>query len=177
MEITRYTPQRLNDATLIHDAETGSAEWARHRKSGIGGSDIGVILGLNEYKSAYQLWAERIGLIDVEPVNNWSVRFGKAFEMPILQMWAEDNPEWEVFTTGTYCDNTYNFLQASPDALVSFAFNAGLGNLQRSQIRIRANRGDWEGAADAFRQWTRGGGKVLPGLVRRRESEIALFLS
>ena len=67
--------------------------------------------------------------------------------------------------------------QGSFDALVSFSFNAGLGNLQRSQIRIRANRGDWEGAADAFRQWTRGGGKVLPGLVRRREAEIALFLS
>jgi lysozyme len=67
--------------------------------------------------------------------------------------------------------------QGSFDALVSFAFNAGLGNLQRSQIRIKANRGDWEGAADAFRSWTRGGGKVLPGLVKRREAEIALFLS
>ena len=67
--------------------------------------------------------------------------------------------------------------QGSFDALVSFAFNAGLGNLQRSQIRMRANRDDWEGAADAFRQWTMGGGKVLPGLVKRREAEIALFLS
>lgn len=117
MEIKRYTPKKLNEATLIHDAETGSEEWARFRQSGIGGSDIGIILGLNEWKSAYQLWAERAGLIDVEPVNNWSVRFGKAFEMPILQMWAEDNPDWEVFTTGTYCDNKLNFMQASPDAL------------------------------------------------------------
>lgn len=67
--------------------------------------------------------------------------------------------------------------QGSFDALVSFAFNAGLGNLQRSQIRMRANRGDWEGAAEAFKQWTKGGGKVLPGLVKRREAEIELFLS
>jgi lysozyme len=67
--------------------------------------------------------------------------------------------------------------QGSFDALVSFAFNAGLGNLQRSTIRMRANRGDWEGAAAAFRMWTKGGGKVLPGLVKRREAEIALFLS
>jgi len=67
--------------------------------------------------------------------------------------------------------------QGSFDALVSFAYNAGLGNLQRSQIRMRANRGDWEGAAESFRQWTKGGGKVLPGLVRRREAEIALFLA
>ena len=67
--------------------------------------------------------------------------------------------------------------QGSFDALVSFSYNAGLGNLQRSQIRMRANREDWEGAAEAFRQWTKGGGQVLPGLVRRREAEIALFLS
>jgi lysozyme len=63
------------------------------------------------------------------------------------------------------------------DALVSFAFNAGLGNLQRSQIRIRANRGDWEGAAESLMDWTKGGGRVLPGLVKRREAEKALFLS
>ena len=67
--------------------------------------------------------------------------------------------------------------QGSFDALVSFAFNAGLGNLQRSTIRMKANRGDWEGAAEAFMAWTKGGGRVLPGLVRRREAEIALFLT
>jgi lysozyme len=67
--------------------------------------------------------------------------------------------------------------QGAFDALVSFAFNAGLGNLQRSQIRMRANRGDWAGAAEALMDWTKGGGKVLPGLVKRREAEKALFLS
>jgi lysozyme len=67
--------------------------------------------------------------------------------------------------------------QGSFDALVSISFNFGLGNLQRSTIRMRANREDWEGAADAFRAWTKGGGKVLPGIVKRREAEIALFLS
>jgi lysozyme len=67
--------------------------------------------------------------------------------------------------------------QGSFDALVSISFNFGLGNLQRSTIRMKANRGDWEGAAEAFRAWTKGGGKVLPGLVKRREAEIALFLS
>ncbi len=63
------------------------------------------------------------------------------------------------------------------DALVSFAFNAGLGNLQRSTIRMKANRGEWEDAAEAFMQWTKGGGKELPGLVRRRKAEKELFLS
>ena len=67
--------------------------------------------------------------------------------------------------------------QGSFDALVSISFNFGLGNLQRSTIRMKANRGDWQGAAEAFRAWTKGGGKVLPGLVKRREAEIALFLA
>jgi lysozyme len=62
------------------------------------------------------------------------------------------------------------------DALVSFAYNAGLGNLQRSQIRMKTNRDDIEGAADAFMQWTKAGGKELPGLVKRRRDERALFL-
>lgn len=67
--------------------------------------------------------------------------------------------------------------QGSFDALVSFAFNVGVGNLQRSTIRMRANRGDWEQAGDAFLLWNKAGGKVLPGLDRRRKDERALFLS
>jgi len=63
------------------------------------------------------------------------------------------------------------------DALVSFAFNVGLGNLQRSTIRIKANRQEWEEAADAFLLWNKAGSKVLPGLDRRRKDERALFLS
>ncbi len=63
------------------------------------------------------------------------------------------------------------------DALVSISFNFGLGNLQRSIIRMKANRGDWPGAAEAFMMWTKGGGKELPGLVKRRKSEVELFLS
>lgn len=67
--------------------------------------------------------------------------------------------------------------QGAFDACVSFAFNAGLGNFQRSTIRMKINRGDWEGAAEAFMQWTKGGGRELPGLVKRRKAEVALFLS
>ena len=63
------------------------------------------------------------------------------------------------------------------DALVSFSFNVGLGNLQRSSVRMRANRGDHEGAADAFLKWNKAGGKVLRGLVNRRGDERRLYLS
>jgi len=62
------------------------------------------------------------------------------------------------------------------DACVAFAFNVGTGNFQRSTIRQKILREDWEGAADAFMVWTKAGGKVLQGLVRRRQAERALFL-
>lgn len=62
------------------------------------------------------------------------------------------------------------------DSLVSFSFNVGLGNLQRSSLRMKHNRGDYEGAAEEFMKWTKGGGRVLPGLVKRRLDEQRLYL-
>ena len=69
-----------------------------------------------------------------------------------------------------------NLSQSRLDALVSFSFNVGLGNLQRSSIRMRHNRGDFAGAADEFMKWTKAAGKVLPGLVKRRTDERNLYL-
>lgn len=67
--------------------------------------------------------------------------------------------------------------QCHLDAMVSFAFNVGLGNLQSSTLRMKYNRADYAGAAEEFLKWNKAGGKVLNGLVRRREAERALFLS
>jgi lysozyme len=63
------------------------------------------------------------------------------------------------------------------DALVSFSFNVGLGSLQRSTLRMKTNRGDFDEAANEFLKWTKAGGRVLPGLVKRRNDERALYLS
>lgn len=63
------------------------------------------------------------------------------------------------------------------DAMVSFAFNVGLGSLQKSTIRMKHNRGEYSDAADEFLKWTKAGGKILPGLVKRRNDERAMYLS
>ena len=63
------------------------------------------------------------------------------------------------------------------DSCVSFAFNVGLGNFQRSTLRMKTNRGEFEDAADEFLKWTKAGGRVLPGLVKRRQDERALYLN
>lgn len=65
--------------------------------------------------------------------------------------------------------------QGQFDALVSFSFNVGLGTLQRSTLRQKHNRGDFEGAGSEFMKYTRGGGKVLKGLVNRRKDERSMY--
>lgn len=62
------------------------------------------------------------------------------------------------------------------DALVSFAFNVGLGNLQSSTLRQKHNRGDILGAAQEFLKWNKAGGRVLRGLTVRRQDESNLYL-
>ena len=69
-----------------------------------------------------------------------------------------------------------NLTQPRFDALVSFAFNLGPGGLQRSSIRMKHNRGEFEGAADGFLLYTKAGGKVFKGLVNRRKDERAVYL-
>lgn len=61
------------------------------------------------------------------------------------------------------------------DALVSLAYNIGNKAFGNSTLLRLLNAGDYAGAAKQFDRWTRGGGKVLPGLVKRRAAERALF--
>lgn len=93
----------------------------------------------------------------------------------IDQLFAADLRTFErgVLRLVPGCDG----VQGAFDALVSLAYNIGLGNLQRSQVRIRANRQDWPGAAEALLAWSKAGGKVLPGLLRRRQAEAALMIA
>lgn len=60
-------------------------------------------------------------------------------------------------------------------AILDFAFNCGTGALQNSTLRRRINADDVAGAQSELMKWVRGGGRVLPGLVRRRAAEAALL--
>lgn len=60
-------------------------------------------------------------------------------------------------------------------AMTDFAYNLGVGRYRGSTLRRKVDAQDWDGAKEQLRLWTRGGGKVLPGLVKRREAEVALL--
>lgn len=62
------------------------------------------------------------------------------------------------------------------DALMSFIYNLGAGNLASSTLLKLLNAGDFAGAADQFLRWNKAAGNVLPGLTARRAAERALFL-
>lgn len=63
--------------------------------------------------------------------------------------------------------------QAQFDALVSFHYNTGA--IGRATLTRLHREGDYEGAAKEFARWNRAGGRVLPGLVKRRNAEASLY--
>jgi lysozyme len=62
-------------------------------------------------------------------------------------------------------------------ALVSFAYNIGSGALAKSTLLKKHLAADYAGVACEFPKWKFGGGQVLPGLIKRRAAEAALYLS
>ena len=138
------------------------------------------------YQCPALIWSVGVGHV-IDPTHI-AVKYEERRNLPIPDGWDRSLTMGEVdailasdlarFERGVarYCPAAVNS-QGQFDALVSFAFNVGLGNLQRSSIRMRYNRGDIEGAADAFLMWTKAAGRVLPGLVKRRQDERAMFLA
>ena len=67
--------------------------------------------------------------------------------------------------------------QGQFDALVSFTYNLGNAALQRSTLRQKINRHEHEEVPKELRRWVYAGGRVLLGLVKRREAEAEIYLS
>lgn len=137
MEI--YAPEQLGNATLLGVFDAGTPEWHEARQNSIGGSDISTICGLNPFQSAYHLWAVKTGKIPSTVEENWAIRFGKAFEEPILKLWQEEHPEYEVYRTGTYQDALLPFRHANPDALAKHKETG-----EWIVIEVKTGRQTWE---------------------------------
>jgi lysozyme len=60
-------------------------------------------------------------------------------------------------------------------ALIDFTYNLGSGNLRASTLRRKVNAGDWDAVPGELRKWVRANGRVLRGLVIRRDAEAALI--
>ena len=137
------------------------------------------------YRCPALLWTVGVGHV-IDP-SHAAVKYEERRTLPIPEGWDRILTMGEVdailaqdlgrFERGVarLCPAAVNH-QGQFDALVSFSFNVGLGNLQRSTLRMKHNRGDFEEAAAEFMKWSKAGGKVLKGLVNRRLDEQRLYL-
>lgn len=82
-----------------------------------------------------------------------------------------------------FADGVSKLVGAAPttggqfDAMVSLAYNIGLGNFKESTLLRLHKEGDYAGAAGQFIRWNKAAGKVMAGLTRRREAEAKLYVA
>jgi lysozyme len=104
---------------------------------------------------------------------------GRQFDANSIWTQAECDTEFlndmAIFEKAANSLVTVPLNQGEFDALVSFTFNVGAGNLKSSTLLRKLNAGDFAGAAQEFPRWNKAGGEVLPGLVKRRAAEALLF--
>ena len=123
------------------------------------------------------------------PAGYWTIGFGTVFKPDGTQVTKDDPPiTKEVAEQWLQHELKHNYragvLKASlslinhPEvlgALTDFAYNLGVPRYRASTLRKRVNEGDWEGAKTELGRWVRGGGRVLRGLVLRRQAEAKLL--
>ncbi|RRV49596.1 lysozyme [Pseudomonas sp. p106] len=124
-------------------------------------------LRLQAYQDAVGVWT--IGYGTTRGVSAGISITNEQAERMLLNDVQRFEPEVERLITAPLSQNQW-------DALISFTYNLGAANLESSTLRRLLNAGDYAGAAEQFPRWNKAGGKVLPGLVRRRAAERELFL-
>lgn len=116
------------------------------------------------------------------PAGYWTIGYGRLCDSkhpPITEDEAEvylaHDLQAALAATLRYCPVLATESDRRLAAIVDFTFNLGAGRLQTSALRRRINQRDWAAAGQELRRWVYGGGKVLLGLVVRREVEFSLL--
>lgn len=116
------------------------------------------------------------------PAGYWTIGYGHLCDPthpPITaaegEAYLATDMQIALAATLRYCPVLVTEPEGRLAAIVDFTFNLGVGRLQMSTLRRRLNLRDWFAASQELRRWVYGGGVVLPGLVIRREAEVALL--
>jgi lysozyme len=116
------------------------------------------------------------------PAGYWTIGYGHLCESthpPITQAEAErclaNDLQVALRATLRCCPILATEPQGRLAAILDFTFNLGAGRLQTSTLRRRINQREWGSAAVELRRWVYGAGRVLPGLVLRRNAEVVLL--
>lgn len=121
-------------------------------------------------------WTIGWGSTGPDPFNGGQIRKGT--------VWTQEQCDMHFANSlGKYEAGVRDALGKAPtsqlqfDAMVCLCYNIGIGAFQRSSVARKHKAGDFGGAAKAFLMWVKNDGKVMRGLVRRREAEAALYRS
>ncbi|MEM6435912.1 MAG: lysozyme [Cyanobacteria bacterium P01_D01_bin.115] len=130
-------------------------------------------LELTAYQDSVGIWTIGYGHTSMAgpPTVTPGLRISEAEAERILQQ------DLKVFERGVDAALAIATTADQFSAMVSFAFNVGVGALEDSTLLRKHNAGDFVGAADEFLRWVFAGGQKLAGLERRRNAERALYLS
>lgn len=116
------------------------------------------------------------------PAGYWTIGYGHLCEQDHPSITQNEAESYLANDLAKALNATLHFcpvLATEPQgrlaAIVDFTFNLGGGRLQTSTLRRRINLRDWHGATLELSRWIYGGGKVLPGLVIRRQAEISIL--
>lgn len=115
---------RRGTAVLVGEYEDGSKEWHAARRAVIGGSEIGSIMGVNNFQSGYVLWFKKAGLIPDENEENPLFEWGHRLEPALAQKFQDEHPEFRVIKSGSYVHKDRPWHGANPDRLLSAVYEA-----------------------------------------------------
>ena len=122
-----------------------------------------------------------------DPVGVWTIGYGSTRDLRMAPVCATTAPVTETEGAlmvkrdlSSACQTVQGDVQVPLNdnqkaALEDFVYNLGMGNFKSSTLLRKLNAGDYAGAAAEFDKWDMAGGKVLAGLLRRRQAETDLF--
>ena len=115
------------------------------------------------------------------PANVWTIGYGRTKnvkegdELTELQAERDLLEELDEFAEQVLNTVKISLDQNELDALTSWTYNLGVGNLQSSTLLKKLNSGDKNSVPSEMVRWNKAAGKVLAGLTRRREAEAKLW--
>ena len=111
----------------------------------------------------------------------WTIGYGHTKDVQEGDEWSEDHCDHMLEVELEEYEGYINKLVTCPlsqnqfDALVSWVYNLGSANLQASTLLKVLNAEDYSDVPNQIKRWNKAGGKVLEGLIRRREAEAVMF--
>lgn len=154
------TARRLGEAVRLGEYDPGSLAWHELRARRVGGSEIGAVLGISEYESAFSLWhrkADRLG-----PVAETDIMvYGSVIEDAVVELWSRNRPDYRIRRAGTYVNRARDYQLASPDRVLG-----GPDGPELLEVKSSGDRWKWG---------DEGSDEVPPGYLAQARWQLDTF--